>query len=106
MVDDLFDDPDENKEYLERITQDALVMAGKPVIRGTRISVELILEWLSGSFDLDEFFEAYPRLTIEDVQAALLFARDAVRDDYLRSRSRKEAFAAAEKRAATARAKA
>ena len=86
----------------ERITQDSSVMAGKPVIRGTRIPVELILDWLSGNFDLDEFFEAYPRLTIEDVQAALLFGRDAVREDYLRSRRRKEAFAAAEKRAALA----
>jgi uncharacterized protein (DUF433 family) len=106
MVDDFFDDPDENKEYLERISQDSAVLAGKPVIRGTRISVELILEWFSGSFDLEEFFEAYPRLTIEDVQAALLFARDAVREDYLHSRYRKEAFAAAEKRAALTTSKA
>ena len=106
MLDDMFDDTDEPKEYLERITQDPLVMVGKPVIRGTRIPVELILESLSGSFALDEFFEAYPRLTIEDVQAALLFARDAVREDYLRSRYRKEAFAAAAKRAAGAAAKA
>jgi uncharacterized protein (DUF433 family) len=106
MVDDLFDDNDEPKEYLERISQDALVMVGKPVIRGTRIPVELILEWFSGSFDLEEFFEAYPELTREDVQAAFLFARDAVREDYLNSPYRKEAFAAAEKRAALARSKA
>jgi uncharacterized protein (DUF433 family) len=92
--------------YKERISQDAAVMVGKPVIRGTRIPVELILEWLSGNFDVDEFFEAYPRLTAEDVQAALLFARDAVRADYLRSRQRKEAFAAAKKRAELTSAKA
>src|SRR4051812_12872604 len=92
--------------YKERISQDSEVMVGKPVIRGTRVPVELILEWLSGNFDLDEFFEAYPRLSVEDVQAALLFARDAVRTDYLRSRQRKEAFAAAKKRAELTTAKA
>jgi uncharacterized protein (DUF433 family) len=95
-----------SNNYKDRISQDAAVMVGKPVIRGTRIPVELILEWLSGNVDLNEFFEAYPRLTIEDVQAALLFARDAVRADYLRSRHRKEAFAAAKKRAELMTAKA
>ena len=93
-------------DYKERISQDPAVMVGKPVIRGTRISVELILEWLSGNLDLDEFFAAYPHLTVEDVQAALAFARDAVRADYLRSRQRKEALAAAQKRAELAPAKA
>ena len=95
----------ETKDYKERISQDAAVMVGKPVIRGTRIPVELILEWLSGNFDLEEFFKAYPRLTVDDVQAALLFARDAVRADYLRSRHRKEAFAAARQRRELAAAK-
>jgi uncharacterized protein (DUF433 family) len=80
--------------YTERISQDPEVLVGKPVIRGTRISVELILERLSGNFDLDELFAAYPRLTIEDVQAVLAFAQDAVRSNYLRSRHRKEALGA------------
>jgi uncharacterized protein (DUF433 family) len=106
MADDMFDDLDDTKEYLERISQDALVMVGKPVIRGTRIPVELILEWFSGSFDLEEFFAAYPDLTREDVQAAFLFARDAVREDYFNSQYRKDAFAAADKWAALARSKA
>jgi uncharacterized protein (DUF433 family) len=85
--------------YAERISQDPEVLVGKPVIRGTRISVELILERLSGNFDLDELFAAYPRLTVEDVQAVLAFAQDAVRSNYLRSRHRKEALAAAKTRA-------
>ncbi len=74
-------------------------MVGKPVIRCTRIPVELILGWLSVSFDLDELFAAYPELTIDDVKAAVAFARDAVRADYLRSRQRKEAFAAVKNKA-------
>jgi uncharacterized protein (DUF433 family) len=89
----------------ERIAQDPAVMVGKPVIRGTRIPVELVLDWLSGNLDLDEFFAAYPHIAVEDVQAALAFARDAVRADYLRSRQRKEALAAAMREApATAKA--
>jgi uncharacterized protein (DUF433 family) len=92
--------------YAERISQDPEVLVGKPVIRGTRISVELILKWLSGNFDLDELFAAYPRLTIEDVQAVLAFAQDAVRSHYLRSRHRKEALAAAKTRAELATSKA
>ncbi|MGH2615222.1 MAG: DUF433 domain-containing protein [Thermomicrobiales bacterium] len=86
-------------KHRERISQDSAVLVGKPVIRGTRISVELILDWLSEDMDLEELFAAYPRLTREDVQAAIAFARDAVREDYLRSRYRKEAFAAGRKRA-------
>jgi uncharacterized protein (DUF433 family) len=90
---------EETIRYTERISQDPAVLVGKPVIRGTRISIELILERLSGNLDLDELFAAYPRLTIEDVQAALAFAQDAVRSNYLRSRQRKEALAAAKARA-------
>ena len=90
---------EESIRYAERISQDPQVLVGKPVIRGTRISVELILERLSGNFDLDELFAAYPRLTIEDVQAVLAFSQDAVRSNYLRSPHRKEALAAAKARA-------
>jgi uncharacterized protein (DUF433 family) len=88
------------------IHADPAILVGKPVVRGTRISVESILDWLSGSFDLDEFFAAYPDLTIEDVQAALAFARDAVRADYLRSQERKDALAASKRRMELAAAKA
>lgn len=97
---------EETIRYTERISQDPAVLVGKPVIRGTRISVELILDWLSGNLDLEEFFTAYPHLTVEDVQAALAFARNSVRADYLRSRHRKEALAAATERATSATAEA
>lgn len=88
-----------------RIHADPAIMVGKPVIRGTRIPVELILDWLSGSLDFNEFFAAYPDLTIEDVQAALAFARNAVRADYLRSQERREALAASKRRVDLAAAK-
>lgn len=59
-----------------RISVDPGVMMGKPCIRGTRITVELILRKLSAGRSFDELLEAYPRLTEEDLKAALAFAAD------------------------------
>jgi uncharacterized protein (DUF433 family) len=70
-------------------------MVGKPVIRGTRIPVELVLGKFAHDLDLEDLFAAYPELTIEDVKAALLFARAAVMEDYYQSGYREAAFARA-----------
>lgn len=51
-------------------------MFGKPVIRGTRIPVELILRKLSAGMNAHEILEHHPRLTIEDIHAATEFAAD------------------------------
>ncbi len=64
--------------YQERIIQDPEILVGKPVIRGTRIPVDLVLKRLAQDLDLDTLFESYPRLTIEDVQACLEYARTLV----------------------------
>ena len=64
--------------YHERIIQDPAIMVGKPVVKGTRIPVELVLGHLAHNPDLDELFAAYPHLTIEDVQACLAYAQAAV----------------------------
>jgi len=58
----------------ERIIVDSDVMVGKPVVRGTRIPVELILKRLSQDLDTRTLFEAYPRLTEDDVKACLKYA--------------------------------
>ena len=63
------------------ITSDPHVMMGKPVVAGTRITVELILEKLSAGETTEQILQAHPRLTREAVQAALAFARDALRAD-------------------------
>ena len=68
----------ERSSLLDRITQDPEIMVGKPVIRGTRIPVELVLGHLSGNPDLDELFAAYPHLTLDDVRACFAFAKVAV----------------------------
>jgi uncharacterized protein (DUF433 family) len=54
---------------------------GKPVIAGTRITVELILEKLAAGENIDQLLEAHPRLTKESVLAALAFAAAALRAD-------------------------
>jgi uncharacterized protein (DUF433 family) len=64
--------------YHERIVQDPEIMVGKPVVKGTRIPVEIVLGKLAENPDLDELFAAYPRLTIEDVRACLQYAQAAV----------------------------
>ena len=57
-----------------RIVSDAEVLGGKPIIQGTRISVEIILELFASGADHRDILEAYPHLTAEDVQAALQYA--------------------------------
>jgi len=61
------------EELLNRITINPRVMAGKPVIRGTRITVDLILKLLAAGMKPEEIAEDY-KITIEDVRAALLYA--------------------------------
>ncbi len=57
------------------------VMMGKPVIAGTRITVEDVLEKLGAGETVEQLLEAHPRLTQEGVQAALAFAAEALRAD-------------------------
>ena len=61
----------------ELIQSDPAVMMGKPVIAGTRITVELILDKLSTGETVEQILEAHPRLTREGVLAALDFAAQA-----------------------------
>ena len=63
----------------ELIQSDPAVMMGKPIVAGTRITVELILEKLSTGETIDQILEAHPRLTREGVLAALSFAAQALR---------------------------
>ena len=62
----------------ERITMTPDVMQGKPVIRGTRITVDLILRKLAEGASEHDLLEAYPHLTIEDIRATLAYAADTV----------------------------
>lgn len=63
---------------VDRIEVNPNVMMGKPVIRGTRIPVELILRKLAENMTPEELLDAYPRLQKADLQAAIAYAADTV----------------------------
>lgn len=65
----------------ERIAIDPNVMRGKPVIRGTRIPVELVLRKLGAGMTADEIIADHPRLTLDDIRAAQAFAADYLADE-------------------------
>ncbi|MEE8408898.1 MAG: DUF433 domain-containing protein [Myxococcota bacterium] len=62
----------------DRIEINPDVMLGKPVIRGTRIPVEVVLRKLSEGASESDLLDAYPRLTHEDIQAAMRYAADVL----------------------------
>ncbi len=66
------------EKFLERIEINPDIMMGKPVIRGTRITVEIILKKLSQGISIEEIINDYPRLSPEDVYAALAYAAEAL----------------------------
>lgn len=65
--------------YRERIIIDPEVRFGKPTIKGTRISVSDVLEYMAGGDSEDDVLENFPQLSVEDVRACLAFAADRER---------------------------
>jgi len=63
-------------QYEDRIAADPKVLGGKPVVRGTRIAVSLVLEELAHNPDVNELLAAHPDLTQADVQACLSYAKE------------------------------
>ncbi|HZO26842.1 MAG TPA: DUF433 domain-containing protein [Chloroflexota bacterium] len=66
--------PTSKPAYADRIVQDPEIMVGKPTVRGTRITVEAVLDHLAANPDLDDLFASYPRLTMDDLKAVLAYA--------------------------------
>ncbi|NLY02749.1 MAG: DUF433 domain-containing protein [Rhodopirellula sp.] len=67
-------------QLLERITSDPRILAGKPVIKGTRLSVDYILNLLGHGSTAEEILDEYDGLSPEDLRACLLFASRALAD--------------------------
>jgi uncharacterized protein (DUF433 family) len=67
----------------DRITSDSAILGGKPIIRGTRISVQMILEWIASGATRDEVIRRHPSLEAADVEQALGYAAAAVQNDVL-----------------------
>ena len=70
-------------EKPELIVSDPKIMVGKPIIRGTRITVELILEKFAAGYTEDEILRAHPHITRDGVRAALAFAAEALQASVL-----------------------
>jgi uncharacterized protein (DUF433 family) len=66
------------EELLDRIAVDPGILAGKPVIKGTRIPVYLILEFLANGMTEKKILKEYPTLKKEDIKAALMYAAKCV----------------------------
>ncbi len=62
----------------DRIEINPSVMQGKPVIRGTRVPVELLLRKLGEGATIEDLLDAYPRLRADDILAALVYAADTI----------------------------
>ncbi|NPV80505.1 MAG: DUF433 domain-containing protein [Firmicutes bacterium] len=69
-----------NSRLLERIVLDPKIMTGKPIIKGTRLTVQYILGLLAHGASIEEILQEYEGLTREDIQACLLFATEALDD--------------------------
>ncbi len=70
-----------NEQLWERISVDPAIMVGKPVIRGTRIPVELIVRMLAQGIPEGDILREYPRLEPEDIRAALTFAARSLAEE-------------------------
>jgi uncharacterized protein (DUF433 family) len=70
---------DDEEAWIDHIHQDPNILVGKPVIKGTRISVELILECAAGGMSEADIVESYPHLTAEGIRAAFAFSIHCVR---------------------------
>ena len=70
-------------ELLNRISVNPNICFGKPCIKGTRIWVSLILDFLSNGMSFDEVLEEYPSLTMEDIRAAIAYGSEMSRERFV-----------------------
>ena len=69
--------------YKDKIESNPDIMLGKPVIKGTRITVKLILKRLSEGASMDEILEGYPNITKDDILACLSYSADVIGEEEL-----------------------
>jgi len=67
--------------WKERITVDPGVLVGKPIIKGTRISVEFVVDLLGRGWTVEQILQEYDHLTREDIQACLAYASDVLKSE-------------------------
>ena len=64
---------------MNKIIVDPKILAGKPIIKGTRIPVYLVLNLLANDYNFDKIIEAYPKLTKEDIEAAIKYSENRMK---------------------------
>ncbi|MGK7945068.1 MAG: DUF433 domain-containing protein [Microcystaceae cyanobacterium] len=67
--------------WQERIVVDPNILVGKPIIKGTRLSVEFVLDLLAQGWSESEIIENYPGIVLEDIKCCLSYARDALKNE-------------------------
>jgi uncharacterized protein (DUF433 family) len=68
-------------DWRSRIVADPDVLVGKPVIKGTRIAVDLVMELLAAGYTPDQIRQQYDHLTLDDIHACLAYAREVIRSE-------------------------
>jgi uncharacterized protein (DUF433 family) len=72
-------------KWQERIAIDPKVLVGKPVVKGTRLSVELVIDLLAAGWSHEQIMDSYPRLTEEDIRACLCYASELLHSEQVYS---------------------
>ena len=67
--------------WRDYIVSDQEILVGKPVVKGTRLSVDLVLDRLADGWTAEDLFQSYPRLTPEALQAVFAFAAEVLKDE-------------------------
>jgi len=67
--------------WRDYIVSDPEILVGKPAVKGTRLSVDLILDRLADGWTTEDLFQTYPRLTPEALQAVFAFAAEVLKDE-------------------------
>jgi uncharacterized protein (DUF433 family) len=68
-------------DWRERIVVNPKVLVGKPVVKGTRIAVELVIDLLARGYSKEQIIEQYDHITVEDIQACLAYASETLRSE-------------------------
>jgi uncharacterized protein (DUF433 family) len=68
-------------DWRDRITADPAILVGKPVVRGTRLAVEFVLDLIAAGWSFDQILGNYPGLTVEDIRACVGYAKDVLAEE-------------------------
>ena len=71
-------------DYAKYITRDPAIMLGKPIIKGTRITVELLMRKLASGYSMEKLLESYPHISREQVLAAFEYSADLIANEEIK----------------------